>query len=533
MKSRSMLLFSILFILASICLAADKRTERRGEEADRFDKWLNEDVVYIISPEEKDVFKKLTTAEEKEKFIEQFWLRRDPTPGTIENEFKEEHYRRIAYANERFASGLPGWKTDRGRIYIMFGPPTEIESHPSGGSYQRPYWEGGGTTSTYPFEIWRYRYIDGVGQDVEIEFVDKTMSGEYRMALSPEEKDALLFVPNAGLTDAEAMGLASKADRHYFRPTANPDTSRQLYAMRAKDAPFERLAQYVNLQRPPQIKFKDLQSVVTAKITYNQLPFHLRSDLIRLNEEQFLVPITMEINNRDLQYNKEFDFYRGTVNVYGIVTSISGRIEGEFEEEIASEYREADYEAARNNKSVYQKLVALRPGLYKLEMVVKDVNSGKIGTLQTRIQVPRFPEDALATSSLILAARIEPIKNLLAAQRERFVIGDYKVIPNVRGEYQKGSDLHLYLHVYNAGVDQANLEPSLKVTYEILRDGRPVKTIEDNDGSSIGFFSGQRVILMRSLSLADLPEGEYRVRVKVQDHITGKSISSEGKFSII
>src|SRR5580698_3429889 len=176
-------------------------------------KWLNEDVAYIITDEERKAFKGLNTDEERESFVEQFWLRRDPTPDTVENEYKEEHYRRIAYTNEHYASGIPGWKTDRGRIYITYGPPDEIDSHPSGGSYDRPDAEGGGTTSTYPFEDWRYRYIEGIGSDINIEFVDTTMSGEYHMTMDPSEKDALLYVPGAGLTLAEQMGLSTKTDR--------------------------------------------------------------------------------------------------------------------------------------------------------------------------------------------------------------------------------------------------------------------------------------------------------------------------------
>src|SRR5271154_5608935 len=176
-------------------------------------KWMSEDVAYIITDEERKAFKQMSTDEEREQFVEQFWLRRDPTPDTVENEYKEEHYRRIAYANEHYASGIPGWKADRGRIYITFGPPDEIDSHPSGGSYERPIEEGGGSTSTYPFETWRYRYIDGIGNNVEIEFVDTTMSGEYHMTMDPSEKDALLYVPGAGLTMAEQMGTADKSQR--------------------------------------------------------------------------------------------------------------------------------------------------------------------------------------------------------------------------------------------------------------------------------------------------------------------------------
>ncbi len=153
-------------------------------------KWLSEDVAYIITDQERAAFKGLQSDAEREHFIEQFWLRRDPTPDTPENEFKEEHYRRIAYANQHFASRIPGWKTDRGRIYITYGPPDEIDSHPSGGKYERPAGEGGGTTSTVPFEQWRYRYIEDIGNNIIIEFVDPTMTGEYRMTTDPAEKDA-------------------------------------------------------------------------------------------------------------------------------------------------------------------------------------------------------------------------------------------------------------------------------------------------------------------------------------------------------
>ena len=190
-----------------------KEAKLRKELETPWKKWLNEDVTYIITDEERKAFKHLQTDEERESFIEQFWLRRDPTPDTEENEFKEEHYRRIAYANEHYGSGIPGWKTDRGRIYIMYGPPDEIESHPSGGTYERPIEEGGGETSTYPFEDWRYRYIEGIGNNVNIEFVDPTMSGEYHMTMDPSEKDALLYVPNAGLTWNEQMGISTKTQR--------------------------------------------------------------------------------------------------------------------------------------------------------------------------------------------------------------------------------------------------------------------------------------------------------------------------------
>ena len=170
----------------------DLHPTQTSEQADKklatpWQKWLNEDVVYIISEEEKKAFERLTTDEERQYFVDQFWARRDPTPGTSENEFKEEHYRRIAYANDHWHGDLPGWKTDRGRIYIRYGPPDEIDAHPSGGLYHRPEPEGGGSVMTYPFEDWRYVHFENVGS-LDIEFVDVTSSGEFRMTLDAKEK---------------------------------------------------------------------------------------------------------------------------------------------------------------------------------------------------------------------------------------------------------------------------------------------------------------------------------------------------------
>jgi GWxTD domain-containing protein len=154
-----------------------------------YQKWVNEDVVYIITAEEKQAFAGLKTDEEREKFISQFWDRRNPVPGAAKNQFREEHYRRIAYVNDRYKGAAPGWKTDRGRIYITYGPPDEIESHPSGGKYTRPPNEGGGDTVTYPFEQWRYRLIEGVGKNIIIEFVDKSGTGDYRMTTDPHARE--------------------------------------------------------------------------------------------------------------------------------------------------------------------------------------------------------------------------------------------------------------------------------------------------------------------------------------------------------
>src|SRR5215470_4260294 len=314
-------------------------------------KWLNEDVAYIITDEERAAFKRLQTDEEREQFIEQFWLRRDPTPDTIENEFKEEHYRRIAYANEQFASGIPGWKTDRGRIYITYGPPDEKETHPSGGSYERPPEEGGGTTSTFPFEQWRYRYIEGIGSDIIIEFVDPTMSGEYHMTMDPSEKDALLYVPNAGLTLMEQMGLSSKTDR--FNRTDGTHLGVPFGAETEKMNEFNRLEQFAKLQRPPAVKFKDLEAAVNSVIKFNILPLRVRADFFPVTEASVLTFVTLQFDNKDLQFVNKEGVQRATVNIFGKISTMTRRVVTNFEDTVTVD-SPAEYLASMSQrKSIY------------------------------------------------------------------------------------------------------------------------------------------------------------------------------------
>jgi GWxTD domain-containing protein len=496
---------------------------------DYYNKWLNEDVLFIISPEERTVFKALTTEEERENFVDQFWTRRNPDPREPGNSFKIEHYRRIAYANEHFASGIPGWKTDRGRIYILYGEPDGKESHPSGGSYQREFWEGGGQTSVYPFERWRYRHIDGVGDDIEIEFVDKTFTGEYRMAMDAEEKDALLTVPNAGLTESEEMGLTKKEDR------VNYGYMDQTNFQRSKDQPFERMARFFALQRTPEVKFMDLKGIVSTRVIYNQLPYTMRADFIKLSPSQVLVPITIELDNKNLQFKKEMDFNRASVNVYGEVFSLTNVIAAEFENTISAEYTDEFFEQGKNKRSIYQKMVQLRPGQrYRLDLVLKDLNSGYVGTMSTGITVPKYDGDQLQASTVILANYVNAIPANYD-QLQQFVIGDMKVQPNVKCEYSNsGRDvLFPYLQVYNAAFDQTTFEPSLDISYTIKSGDKVVQDIEDPKGRTVQFTSGERAVIVARIPVANMAPGKYTLEIKILDKIANKTLTTSADFQVV
>ncbi|MCS6886049.1 MAG: GWxTD domain-containing protein [Acidobacteriota bacterium] len=512
--------------------AKKKRKERKVEDAAKiYQRWLETDVAYIITPEERAAFKKLQTDEEREQFIEQFWLRRDPDPDTPENEYREEHYRRIAYANEKFTSGIPGWKTDRGRIYITFGPPDSIESHPAGGPYERPFHEGGGTTSTYPFEIWFYRYLEGVGSGIEIEFVDPTMTGEYRIARNPEEKDALLYVPNAGLNYFEQIGLMRKADR----PTFSPGNQNRLpYGRRVQDNPFERLQLYANLHRAPSVKFKDLQARVSdPAIEFDVLPFALRVDFLRVSDNSVVTSFTLQIENSDLSYKNVGGIAQATVNIYARITALSGRKAGIFEDVVEARCREEELPIETKRSSVYQKNVILEPGRYKIDVVVRDVVSGHTGVVHQGFEVPRYTTDKLQSSSLIIADLVESLNGRVAAGQ--FIFGSNKVRPSVSQRFTRNQSLGIYLQAYNIQIDQMYLKPKVSVEYIILKQGKEIfRMKEDGSVNTVDLDgNGQQITLGRMFPLRDFEPGDYEIVAKITDEVAGQTIQPKAAFTIV
>src|SRR6202140_3150605 len=371
----------------------------------QYKQWLSEDVIYIISPEERQAFLQLDTNEEREQFIEQFWLRRSNNPDLPDNDFKEEHYRRIAYANEHYASGIPGWKTDRGRMYIMWGPADEIESHPTGGTYDRPMEEGGGSTTTYPWETWRYRYMEGIGENVIWEFVDPSGSGEYHLTMDPSEKDALLHVPGAGLSLLEQMGMASKTDRFTRSDGTNLPTT--LGGTPSSMNEFNRLEQYSKAFKPPEVKFKDLEAIVTARIVRDQMHFTWRTDYLKVTNDTVLVPVTVQVPNNQLSFDSKKGVHSATLNVFGRVSTLTGRVVQTFEDAVSKDFPDSLFQQSVKLQSIYQKAVPLRPGLYRLDLVIKDVQSGNVGVVNTRLAVPRYADEKLDASTLILADQLD------------------------------------------------------------------------------------------------------------------------------
>ena len=415
-------------------------------------------------------------------------------------------------------------------MYIVYGPPDEIDSHPSGGTYDRPIEEGGGTTSTFPFEDWTYRYIEGVGSNIKIEFVDTTMSGEYRMTMDPSEKDALTYVPGAGLTLYEQMGMADKSQR--FTRTDGTTLGTGSMPMPASMDEFERLSQFANLQKAPQVKFKDLQAVVSSSIRYNNLPFKVRADYIKITDSTVLTTITLEFQRRDLQFQQKDNVAKSTINIFGRITSITGRVVNTFEDPVTIEEPADLLAKALDGASIYQKEIPLAPGLYRLNVVCKDIVGGNMTTYPMALTVPHFDDEKLASSSLILADVIEkvPTRSIGSGQ---FVIGDTKVRPRLTDTFARNEKLGIYTQFYNFSPDEKTKKPNGSIQYEITKSGATSPVLNyTEEVTSIPGASSQQVTVEKLLPLQSLEPGNYTLKMKVTDKNSNQVLTPSANFTV-
>jgi GWxTD domain-containing protein len=507
----------------------------RKELGTSYKKWLDQDVRWIITDDERKAFMQLSNNEERDQFIEAFWQRRNPNPDSEDNEFKDEHYRRIEYANEHFAAGKPGWMTDRGRIYIVYGPADEIDSHPSGGTYERPMEEGGGETSTYPFEDWRYRYIEGIGQEVIIEFVDTCMCGDYHMSMDRSEKDALKNVPGAGLTLYEQMGMSSKTDR--FSGSGLEQLGAGPMSTDAQTKQFDRLEQFAKLNAAPAVKFKDLEEIVRHKISYNTMPFDVRTDFVKITSDTVLVPVTVQLRNRDITFTNKDGVQHGVVNIFGRLTTLSGKVAQTFEDTVVADVPAELLPREVENSKIYWKAVPLKSGRYRLDLVVKDVNGDRMGTWSRSIIVPDFSDEKLASSSLIVADDVEPVPSK-SVGTGMFVIGTTKVRPRVAPSdgkpvaFKRGQKVNFWMQVYNLSVDEKTHKPSATFEYDIVNAATNKEVVHAVDSSEKMGNIGDQVTLEKTVQAANLEPGVYHIQIKINDNISKQTLGPSATFAV-
>jgi GWxTD domain-containing protein len=494
------------------------------ELASPYKKWLNEDVAFIISEDERKLFLKLQTNEEREQYIEAFWQRRNPDPDSPENSYKEEHYRRIAYANEHFSSGMEGWRTDRGRMYIVWGPPTSKEEHTQGEEYERPLAEGGGSTKTYAWEKWNYNYAEGLGSNVDLEFVDTTGTGEFHLTSDPSEKDAFLNT-SLGPTLNEEMGLSTKADRYYTasdgsRIGASPTGAQASYLNE-----FTRLEAYTKAFTPPPVKYKDLEALVSSRVVRDQLKFSYESDFLRLTGDTAMVPITVQVPNSAMTYQSRDGVHRASLNLFARVSTLTGRVVSTFETEIRSDVPDSLLQQSLKGSSITQKSLPLKSGLYRLDIVIKDTSSGDVGVVNARLAVPPFEEETLSASTIILADDMQPV-----ATREiglgQFVIGQSRVRPKLDKSFRKDQPMGVFLQAYGLKVDETTHKNKATVEVEITQGDKTIaKTSQTSEELKE---NGEQITIEKILPPNALMPGKYKVQVRVNDTLANKTLDRCG-----
>ena len=501
-----------------------KLSSKLAKENNPYLTWVTEEVPYIITPEEKAAFARLATNEEREQFIEEFWRRRNPDPDSPENTAREEHYRRIAYANEHFSSGVPGWKTDRGHIYILWGPPDEIDSHAAGSTYDRPPEQGGGSTTVYGFDVWRYRHMEDIGDNIEIWFVDPSGSGEYHITMDPGEVDALAHVPGAGPSLSELLG-APRSQR--FSNTNGTTLPAPLGGIGIDE--FTNLETYFKVQRPPQ-HLKDLEAIVVARVVREQIHMDYRFDFLRVTGDSVLVPITLQVPNRELQFSGKDGVQSAVLNLYARITTLSGRVVQTFEDVISTDVPDSLLRSSLSLSSIYQRSVPLRSGLYRLDVVIKDSRSGNVGVIDAPLRVPLYDEEQLDASSLILADQIRAVPTTQVGQGP-FVLGNYKVRPRIHPEFTPADKMGIFLQLYNLNLAPDSHKTNVSISYRITKDRQEVW--KQDESSEQLHQHGEQITIERNLPLSSLAPGRYTLEVYAIDLLTNRTVSRSADFVII
>jgi GWxTD domain-containing protein len=523
--SRSRLVLGLAALLASltfITLKTSAQPRQQAQSPDQqprrvkaepnkvFREWPKE-VEPIMTDAERKAYPKLQTDEERAQFIDNFWRTRDPDPDTEENEYKDEYYERIQYANEHFSSGKPGWLTDRGRIYVKFGKPDDVESHPAGGQYERAYYEGTGSAAVYPFERWFYRNLPGVRSGVEIEFVDPSGTGEYRIARNPFEKEVIGLNNGRSPDEVSMIGV-----RDYKRD---------------QDSPFEWLKLLRDLDAPPTFIKQDSgmtknHGPVTDDSTLN---LEIVDHYFFQTDGRVITAFTIQADNRELVFQDSGGLQTARLNIFGRITSVAERRIGAFEDSVTTTATVEELAEAKERKSAYGKALILAPGRYRLDVYVRDIGSGALGVAHHSFIVPTLDPAKLTNSSLVLCAKLESLNDRPGGGQ--FTIGLTKVVPNISGVYHHGQPVGIYMQVYNVGVDQTTLRPAVDVEYVLLKDGRELsKQAEDWRGMSD---AGLRLTLARLIDTSGLAPGTYEIQIRIRDHVSGQELAPATVFKLV
>jgi hypothetical protein len=326
------------------------------------------------------------------------------------------------------------------------------------------------------------------------------------------------------------MGLSSKSDR--FNRTDGTRLGTGDSPLPSRMNQFERLEQFAKLQKPPAVKFKDLEASISSSIRYNTLPMQVRADFMKMTNTTIQTNVTIQFDKKDLQFQTKEGVSKSVINIYARVTSMARRVVNVFEDVVSVEVPVELLQQAAQGASIYQKSIFLAPGMYRLNVVAKDIIGNNMNNYEVAINVPRYDDEKLASSSLILADQIEkvPTRSIGTGQ---FVIGTSKVRPRLSEKFKRDEKMGIYMQLYNFQPDEKTQKPNGTVEYEIVKNGSTVKSLEFSEElNTIENASATQVTIEKVLPLKSMEPGLYMLKIKVLDKNKNQTLNQAIPFTV-
>lgn len=479
--------FLIIYLFSPLLWSqeASSSEEKEVEPLSKWSKqWLEEVVPYIITETEKEIFINLPNEEERGEFIQNFWEKRDPNPNTEKNEFKLEYYRRIALANEFFGtSGIEGWRTDRGKTYILLGPPNEIQRDLSPTSSGFQVFHG-------PREVWNYWGVQNprLPYNLEFVFVDKLGTGNYVLERS-------LKLGQAGKTHFDLDSMHSHFD--YMETMAE--------AMRN---PFE--------------DREKLRGIITTQVAYDQIPLQFDMFYLKGSPKATYSPLALEIPYSALTHKFIENQYYFSLTLLIEVSNKQGKVVSERVKDINLEHTEAEFSSLKQKTYQYLTALSLEPESYKIHLLILDNFSGKIGTLHKKCTVPSFSSEGLSLSDILLTSD-KKTKGTKPSLDEK------KISSKITRTFRSGEEMSIYFEVYNLALHPETGLNNMKIDYSFLRNEKVVTEVPYPESEPT---SEKDCRIQTSLRLKNFKPGSYLLRVKVNDLNSGKAQIKDIPFSV-
>jgi len=499
----------LLVVLVSLSAATEEKLPPK------YEKWLKEEVFYIVTEQEREFFLQLTTDEQRDKYIETFWRVRDPSPGSPRNEYKEEHYRRLEYANKFLGRETyrRGWQTERGRIYILLGEPQNKSYFPS-------------SFTAYPMELWFYSQdpgTTGLNPFFYILFFKRGGIGEYKL-YSPIGDGPESLVSGEVSTMGDRSGMLEKLEAINVElamaamslipgDPSHPDmysSSLSSDMLLAKiDALPQRLVDTAYLDRM-------LAGISEVEVEYSYKILDIGSLFIpfRNSAGDFFLNYALQIEPEYFKIGQYEDKYYATLEVIGSITDQQGRKMADIKDLVNVEFEEEKIKRIGGAPFLYAGRALLLPGRYNINLMVRNKVSLEYGAVQKEVFIPEAHIDYLRISPLLLTYNVQQLSDVSPDREMAFQFAELRLFPNLNLTYAKTNVLGVYLQIQYPPTYTIADQAELTVRFDITSGEQKVKVLTDSlkDYAAGGV---ETVALLKKIPLIDLPPGSYNITATV------------------